>query len=194
MPFDPSSLLSLGAAAILGAVISERPPTNVEGAPFRAELFSRDRLIEYARTLAAQHQVVPGTRRGQPLLRRLNESARVLFRSYQDIAAAARRQEAITPAAEWLLDNFHIVEEQLDDIRKHLPRAYYAELPKLGAGPLSGYPRVYALALELIAHSDGALDEQSIREFVRAYQSVAPLSTGELWAVAIMLRVGLVEN
>src|SRR5438067_6658639 len=121
MPFAPSLPFPAGAAALLGAVVSGLPPVRAESgeAPFRAELFSRERLTEYARTLAVQQEVVPGVRRGQPLLRRLNESARVLLRSYQDITAAARRQEAITPAAEWLLDNFHIVEEQLADIRKH---------------------------------------------------------------------------
>lgn len=138
--------------------------------------------------------MAPGRRRGEPLLQRVRESAQVLFETYKGVAAAARRQEPITPAAEWLLDNFHIVEEQLEDIRKHLPGRYYTELPKLENGPWAGYPRVYALALELISHSDGALDEHTLVDAVRAYQESAPLGLGELWAVAIMLRVGLVEN
>jgi cyclic beta-1,2-glucan glucanotransferase len=196
MPFDWSTLLTTSAATLAGATVavlkrSNELPTE---APFRAELLSREELVQHARSLAATHEVSPGLQRGQPLLRRIDASAKVLFKTFQAIVAAARGQEAITPAAEWLLDNFHIVEEQLTDIRKHLPRRYYGELPKLRGGSYAGYPRVYALALELIAHSDGALDEQSLKDAIHAYQEVSPLSIGELWAVAIMLRVGLVEN
>ncbi|MFN3651926.1 MAG: GH36-type glycosyl hydrolase domain-containing protein [Armatimonadota bacterium] len=197
MPTEPSSFLHLGTAAtLIGAALSvlQMAPAEEAEAPFRAELLSREQLAERARQLAREHRVLPGRQRGRPLLRRVEESARSLVRSYQAIAAAARRGEPVTPASEWLLDNFHIVEEQITGIRKHLPRTYYAELPKLRDGELAGYPRVYALALLIISHSDGALDEETLAEVVQAYQSISPLSIGELWAVAIMLRVGLVEN
>jgi cyclic beta-1,2-glucan synthetase len=192
------TLLSLGAA-LAGAVVAFQQPTGHEvggsaDGPSHGEFLSREQLVEHVRELAVAHEVDAGRRRGEPLLRRVRESAQVLFKAYQDIAAAAKRQEAITPAAEWLLDNFHIVEDQLSDIRKHLPHRYYTQLPKLRKGTLAGYPRVYALALDLISHQDGALDEQSLVDCLRSYQSVAPLSIGELWAVPIMLRVGLVEN
>src|SRR5262249_32886820 len=115
-------------------------------------------------------------------------------RAYQRITAAARREEAITTDAEWLLDNYHIVAETLREVRHDLPRGYYKELPKLADGPFAGFPRVYALALELIAHTDSCLDENNITRFVQAYQKVTPLTIGELWAVPIMLRLGLLEN
>jgi len=67
-------------------------------------------------------------------------------------------------------------------------------LPKLKTGALAGYPRVYAIALALIAHTDSRLDPDTLRRFVRSYQTVRPLSIGELWAIAITLRVALVEN
>ena len=87
-----------------------------------------------------------------------------------------------------------LVEEQLREIREDLPRGYYYELPKLAGGPLEGYPRIYALALALIAHTDSRLETETLRRFVGAYQRVAPLTIGELWAVAITLRLALVEN
>ena len=95
---------------------------------------------------------------------------------------------------EWLVDNFHIVEEQLREIREDLPRGYYHELPKLAEGELSGYPRIYDVAFKLIAHTDCRLDTTTLRRFIAAYQTVAPLTIGELWAVAITLRLALVEN
>ncbi|HVB99291.1 MAG TPA: glycosyl transferase, partial [Candidatus Dormibacteraeota bacterium] len=107
---------------------------------------------------------------------------------------AIRDEHAITPAAEWLVDNFHIVDEQLREIRDDLPAGYYRRLPKLASGHLEGYPRVYGVAWAFVAHTDSRFDPEVLRRFVAAYQRVQPLTIGELWAVAITLRVVLVEN
>ena len=101
---------------------------------------------------------------------------------------------AIAPAGEWLLDNFHLIEEQVRTAKRHLPKAYSRELPRLLHGPSAGLPRIYDIALEAIAHGDGRLDAESLRRFVAAYQAVAPLKLGELWAIPIMLRFALLEN
>ena len=96
--------------------------------------------------------------------------------------------------ADWLADNFHIIDEVLREVRQDLPRGYDAILPKLLSAPLAGYPRVYALALSLVAHTDSELDEPRIIRFVQAFQDVAPLTIGELWALPTMCRVVLIEN
>ncbi len=78
------------------------------------------------------------------------------------IGLARRRWIAgqpITPAAEWLLDNFHIVEQQLRQIEDDLPPGYYRHLPKLTDGPLAGYPRVLGLTWAYVAHTDSLLSE-----------------------------------
>ncbi len=103
-------------------------------------------------------------------------------------------ERAITPAADWLVDNFHVVEEQVREIRIDLPPGFHRQLPKLIDGPLEGYPRVFGLAWAFVAHTDSHFDPQMLCRFVRAYQRVQPLTIGELWAVAITLRVVLVEN
>jgi cyclic beta-1,2-glucan synthetase len=127
-------------------------------------------------------------------LPRVEDNGRVLRESYRVIANAIREERAITPAAEWLVDNFHVVDEQLREIRDDLPPGFYRELPKLAAGPLAGYPRVYGIAWAFVAHTDSRFDPETLRRFVHAYQRVQPLTIGELWAVAITLRVVLVEN
>lgn len=161
--------------------------------PVRAEIFSIERLEQYAQTLAAEHKTV--TRKGRAqLLPRLEDNRRKLIASYKNLVEAIRNGRAISPAAEWLVDNFHIVEEQLREIRQDLPRGYYHELPKLATGKLQGYPRIYAVALALIAHTDCRLDTNTLRRFIAAYQTVAPFSIGELWAIAITLRLALAEN
>ena len=161
--------------------------------PVRAEIFSVERLEQYAQTLASKHKTV--TKKGRAeLLPRLEDNGRKLVGAYRALVEAIRSGRAISPAAEWLIDNFHIVEEQLREIREDLPKSYYHELPKLADGELKDNPRIYALALELIAHTDCRLDTHTLRRFIAAYQNVAPLSIGELWAVAITLRLALVEN
>src|SRR5437899_6902216 len=160
--------------------------------PIRAELFGIERLEQHAASLAAAQGVTSG--RGRRLLSRVEDNGRVLRESYRVIANAIREERVITPAAEWLVDNFHVVDEQLREIRDELAPGFYRELPKLAEGPLAGYPRVYGIAWAFVAHTDSRLDPESLRRFVHAYQRVQPLTMGELWAVAITLRIVLVEN
>jgi cyclic beta-1,2-glucan synthetase len=160
-----------------------------------AELFSVERLEQHAESLAAAQRVSPRKRaRGRSLSARLRENARVLLDAYRSVAAAASDERAISPAAEWLVDNIHVVEEQIREIRDDLPRGFYRELPKLSDGPLAGYPRVYGVAWAVVAHTDSRFEPQLLGAFLRAYQRIEPLTIGELWAVAITLRIVLVEN
>ena len=162
--------------------------------PIRAELFSLERLEQHAESLAAAQAVTNEVSRGRPLIPRVVDNGRVLLDSYRAIARAIQEEHAITPAAEWLVDNFHIVDEQLREIRDDLPPGYYRKLPKLASGHLQGYPRVFGVAWAFVAHTDSRFDPEALRRFVAAYQRVQPLTIGELWAVAITLRVVLVEN
>ncbi|HEX8141257.1 MAG TPA: glucoamylase family protein [Pyrinomonadaceae bacterium] len=157
-------------------------------------MYSVERLEQHAATLASEFKVYEGRRRGRRLLPALEENGRQLVAAYRSLVEAIRKERTISPAAEWLVDNFHIVEEQLREIRQDLPKSYYYELPKLAAGAMEGYPRIYAIALSITAHTDSRLDTETLKRFIRAYQQVTPLSIGELWAVAITLRLALVEN
>ncbi len=162
--------------------------------PILAELFSVERLEQHAQTLAAAQTVTDAPRRGLAVQPRIADNGRVLVESYRVLARAIKDERSITPAAEWLVDNFPIVDEQLREIRDDLPPDYYRELPKLADGPLAGYPRVLGLAWAYIAHTDSRFDPESLRRMVRAYQAVEPLTIGELWAIAISLRILLVDN
>jgi len=162
--------------------------------PIRAELFGVERLEQHAESLAAAQKVSGNSRRGRLLTPRVLENGRVLVASYRSIALAIREEKTITPAAEWLVDNFHIVDEQLREIIDDLPPGYYRQLPKLASGHLQDYPRVFGVAWAFVAHTDSRFDPDMLHRFVAAYQRVQPLTIGELWAVAISLRVVLVEN
>ena len=161
--------------------------------PLRSELFSTEQMKQYGRTLAGLHKLSPGSAPNQ-LLARLAENEDVLTGVHRLMTESVAANRQITPAAEWLLDNFYLIEEQIRTARRHLPKAYSRELPRLAAGPSAGLPRVYDIAQEIISHGDGRVDPESLTSFVAAYQSVMPLALGELWALPIMLRLALLEN
>ena len=159
----------------------------------RAELLSIEQLKRYAAALAGQQRIDP--RPGPDrLLRRLADNERVLLDAYDVVTAAAQPEQRIVPAEAWLLDNFYLIEQQIDLARRHLPRGYSRQLPRLADGTLAGLPRIYGLALELISHQDGRVEADNVNQFVAAYQSVVSLKLGELWAFPIMLRLALLEN
>ncbi len=162
--------------------------------PFRDELLSAERLDERARSLAARFTVDPSRRAARSVLPRFDDNVRSLRETYGALAAAVHRGEFVTAAAEWLLDNYHLVATEVRDVRRDLPRAYDRELPKLAARAQAGTARVYALAVELIRHSDSRLDRPQLIRWLGAFQAVATLTIGELWAWPIMLKLALVEN
>ena len=161
--------------------------------PLRSELFSADQMEQHGKILAGVHQLKPGRPRDR-LLARLAENESLLLEVHNLLTEDVKADRRITPAGEWLLDNFYLIEEQIRTAKRHLPKGYSRELPRLLNGPSAGLPRVYDIALETISHGDGRVDPENLSSFVAAYQSVTPLKLGELWAIPIMLRLALIEN
>lgn len=161
--------------------------------PLRAELFSAVQMEQHGKALATSHQLAPG-QAPDLLLARLTTNERTLMDVCALLVAAVTATRRIAPAGEWLLDNFYLIEEQIRTAKRHLPKGYSRELPRLLNGPSVGLPRVYDLALEIIAHGDGRVDPENFSRFVAAYQTVTTLKLGELWAIPIMLRLALIEN
>ncbi len=162
--------------------------------PIRSETFSLTRLEAHAESLARAQTVTSDPKRGKEIAARMKDNRRVLESACVELLAAVAEHRAVTPAAEWLMDNFHIVRAQLKDIHDHLPPQFYSELPKLADGPLKGLPRVYGIAWAFVAHTDSRFDPELLKSFLIAYQKIQPLTIGELWAVSITLRAVLIEN
>ena len=171
---------------LLRKYINEKPP-------LRSELFSADQMAQYGKALAGRHQLVAG-RGPNELLKRLANNEEVLLEVHDLLTDAVRENHRIIPAGEWLLDNFYLIQEQIRTGKKHLPKGYSEDLPQLSNGPSAGLPRVYDIALEIISHSDGRVDQQGLSHFISAYQTITHLKLGELWAIPIMLRLALIEN
>ncbi len=168
--------------------------TQASDEPIRSDLLSIESLEHQAELLAASHRITAGTKDGRPLEPRLKDNARVLNQAYLDIAGSVTAEHPVTPAAEWLLDNFHIVEEQVREVLDDMPAGFYRRLPKLASGFLEGYPRVFAIAWDIVAHTDSGFDVERLLRYITAYQRIQPLTIGELWAIAITLRLVAVEN
>ncbi|HEV3214187.1 MAG TPA: glucoamylase family protein [Vicinamibacterales bacterium] len=153
-----------------------------------------EQLESHARELAAEHSI---TRDGGPrkeLLSRLDRNAERLEHVYRRLSEEGFEQQPETPSEEWLRDNHYVVRAQILEIRRNLPRKYYEELPTIAAGRWRRYPRVYVLARDFVTHTAGRFEQVALGRFADAYQDVAPLTIGELWAIPIMLRLALVEN
>ncbi len=167
--------------------------TRPDEAPLRSVLYTADQMTQHAARLAAEHDLTTAPAQDR-LLARLASNERVLLDVRGLLVGNARMQRRETPAGEWLLDNFYLIEGEIRAAHRHLPPGYSRELPRLRSGPSAGLPRVYDLALHLVAHGDASLGRGAINGFVAAYQSVAVLQLGELWAIPIMLRLALIEN
>jgi cyclic beta-1,2-glucan synthetase len=164
-----------------------------EELPLRSELFSADQMELHGRILAASHAVSP-KRSPDQLLARLAANESTLISVCNVLTATVKANHRLTPAGEWLFDNFHLLEEQIRTAKHHLPKNYSRELPCLVRGSSAGLPRVYDIALQTISHGDGRVDTETLSRFVAAYQTVTTLQLGELWAIPIMLRLALIEN
>lgn len=173
---------------------SGKPSTWYSDTPIREELFSVERLEQHAESLARAQAIASGRVKVPSLTRRLRSNAASLLETHLMIAKAVDQGRSITPAAEWLVDNYHIIEAQIREIEADLPPGYYRLLPKLASGPFAGYPCVFGLSWAFIAHTDSHFEPKALLRFVTAYQRVQPLTIGELWAVAITIRIVLVEN
>ncbi len=161
--------------------------------PLRSDLYSTEQMEQHAGHLAELHQL-SNEKGAERLLKLLSDNEDVLLRVTNMLQEAVLEKKAITPADEWLLDNFYLIEEQIRIGKRYLPKGYSQGLPRLSNGRYAGFPRVYDIAIEIISHSDGHVNIQSLSSFIAAYQKVNHLTIGELWAIPIMLRLALIEN
>jgi len=159
-----------------------------------AEIFGRERFAQHAHSLAKSHKISTQVPSVEPIIDRMADNSEALRRDYQAILRAMDANKNLTPAAQWLIDNYHLVEQHVHQTRADLPDGFYRQLPKLAEGHLAGHPRIFAVTWAYVAHTDSHFDPESLSHFIQSYQEVQPLTIGELWAVAISLRLILIEN
>jgi cellobiose phosphorylase len=161
--------------------------------PLRAELFSSDQMERFGKTLAGTHQLSKKPAKDH-LIKRLAENEIILNEVRKLLTDSIKRKVQITPAGEWLIDNFYLIEENIRNSKIHFPKDYSEGLPQLARTSSVGLTRIYDIVLQIVSHRDGKIDIESLNNFVKAYQKVTILKLGELWAIPIMLRLALIEN
>ncbi len=162
--------------------------------PIRSEIFGLQRFAQHGRSLGETHRAQRSRSFRASFFPRLRNNIQTLRAAHRYIGVQASTGYDISPAAEWLLDNFHLIEAQLEEIHEGLPRRYFRALPVLIDEPLAGLPRIYGVAWAFVAHTDGDFDEALLIHFLSAYQEARELNLGEMWALPTTLRVVLIEN
>jgi cyclic beta-1,2-glucan synthetase len=189
--FELRRLIPDAPRAVLALLDGNRGPLQP---PIRSELFGQQRFAQHGRSLGATHRAARAAARDANFFPRLRNNIRTLREAHRYIGEQAQTGYDISPAAEWLLDNFHLIEAQLKQIHDGLPRSYFRALPMLLDEPLAGLPRIYGVAWAFVAHTDGAFDEELLVRFLCAYQETRELDLSEMWALPTTLRVVLIEN
>lgn len=155
---------------------------------------NREDLQKHAFEIARHYSDVKNTNCKKKLISNLDRSYEKILKGYENIDKEEKTKKEVLPAAEWLLDNLYLVEKEYKSIKHNMPQTYYKDLPVIYIGVMKGYPRVYYIAIEIVSHTDGRMDESVISNFISAYQKNAILTSGELWAIPIMLRIALIQN
>ncbi|KOA20799.1 N,N'-diacetylchitobiose phosphorylase [Clostridium homopropionicum DSM 5847] len=155
---------------------------------------NKEDLEKHAIEISRNHSFTRNLNSRRRIMNSLDLSYRKILESYEEIDKAVRNKREVASASEWLLDNLYLIEKEYKHIKYNMPKAYYRNLPVIDKGILKGYPRIYHIAIELVSHTDGKIDEETIERFIYAYQTSSVLTSGELWALPIMLRIALIQN
>jgi cyclic beta-1,2-glucan synthetase len=180
----------IGAALYIAIYNRNKKLENIE---VHDTILGIEEAQKHAAEIGSRHVIKKSGRFSRLFISRVNKNYKYIQETHLKLSGNLKNKYSSIPAAEWLLDNYYIIEEQMSDIRRNLTSRAYEKLPILKNGYLRGLPRIYAIALELVVHSDGNIDEKTIVVFIKAYQTQSLLSVGELWFLASMLRIALID-
>jgi cyclic beta-1,2-glucan synthetase len=175
-----------------------RPEAGAESidsrSPIRTTFQAGDELAALGRQLAAEKHAELTGFFGLHFQRRLDENERAILDNYEAIAAASRRKQLITPAAEWLLDHHHTVKETFRQVRRDLPVKFFRQLPEMAVEKGGRLPRMFALTWDYVAHTDSSFTPETLTSMVEGFQGIETLTIGEIWAIPAILRYVMLEN
>lgn len=187
-------LVLLGLIVMLASMLSAGSKRISENIETGDALLGPEDIEKHAMELARTHNAGRRDILSVNLIKRLKSNFKLISEAHKKLTEDVEASFSVAPAAEWLLDNFYIIEEQVNEIVQSLHRAHYSRLPVLKNSRMKGFPRIYAIAVEMVSHNDGMIDEKTITRFVSAYQTRTTLTLGELWSLPLMLRIALLGN
>ncbi|MFN8440227.1 MAG: glucoamylase family protein [Caldilineaceae bacterium] len=152
-----------------------------------------DSPIETLKRLAQSHRIGARSGSGPTLIENLNLHTERIKNAYQHYRERSGQDSFLPYEAEWLLDNYYLIQRVLRQIEEDMPAGYYRQLPKLTEGESAGLPRIFVVAAKIVELSTINVTTENLANWLEAYQSVTPLTMGELWAFPTMLRMALIE-
>jgi len=184
-------LLLVGVMGILwGALVRSQKKQTVN---IRDASLSSEGLEAHAKTIAIQHAVTSRKNYITLPIPRMNDNYTLILATYMKLNQDVQKRRVVPQSAEWLLDNFYLVEEQVKILRRDFSRKSYLRLPILKAGTMKGYARIYAIAAELISHSDGQIDGPTLISYLNAYQTHNILLDREIGAIPMVMMLAVIE-
>lgn len=160
----------------------------------RKDMPSFNSLKKFAQNLAEQHKTFKITKGNTLIKRHFKKNVQCLNKICLKYRISVQAKANIPSAGEWLIDNLYLINEQAQFMFRNLPETYCRRLPVFGNGPLKGMPRIYAVILGLLEHTDGKSDANLLEDYLWEYQTIVPLTMGELWAVPLVLRIAIIHN
>lgn len=157
-------------------------------------LLSNEELLRHSSDIAKNHLKCKKKKGSSLLFKRLDENFKFISKTYLTLSEYSKNGQPLCAGADWLLDNFYIIEEQYKELKHNSNAKFIKKINILKEGYYKNYPRVFILAIELISHTDGRIDKKQIIDFINSYQYISPLSMGEIWSLSLMIKIALIEN
>ena len=169
--------------------MKEKRKLNIKGA-----VLDKNQLANYLEKIASDHILADKSGKDTYPLPRLKENFFVIKEVYKLLNEQIKQGISIHPAGEWILDNLYVIEEVVKSINKELTLQKYTEFLGLANGRYKGFARIYVLATEMVAYTNGKIDSENLEEMLKAYQNKKTLSMNEIWNIGMFIQIALIEN
>ena len=157
-------------------------------------LLDKNQLENYLQKLASDNILKNKSDKNTYPVPRVKDNFEYITEVYNILTEHVKLGIPIHPAGEWILDNYYIIEKTVKTIIKDMTLKKYTSFVGLENGNYKGFARIYVLASEIVAYTDGVIDRNNLSNLLQAYQSKRNLSMEEIWNIGIFLQIALLEN
>ena len=169
--------------------MKEKRRLNIKGA-----ILDKNQLDSYLEKIASDHILQEKSDKDTYPIPRLKEDFEVIKEVYKLLNEHLEIGIPIHPAGEWILDNLYIIEEAIKNICKELTLKKYTNFLGIANGRYEGFARIYVLAGEMVAYTDGKINGENLKQMLMAYQNKKSLSMNEIWNIGLFIQIVLIEN
>lgn len=187
-------LIGVAFLVIVLWIILKRSSISHKALKIHSRPVPDDQVEEHVKKMAVEHWVSDKKNIAGWPVPRMNDNYNCIFSVYTQLNEDIRNKHDVSSSAEWILDNFYMIEEQVKQLRCDLTKKSYSRLPVLKYGSLKGHSRIFALVTELSALSDGQIDEIKLVHCLKAYQEHNKIYDREIWALPVVIKLALLEN